>query len=229
LSLANYQILVDGIIQDTAGKLDRTTKDAAIQAAVATYSTHVPRRQIGTLTGNGTAFDFAVPTDWEDGLSDLVAVEHPVDQQTPEFLDAADYTVRVDPATGDPMIRFFSLILSSGEKAYITYGVSHVLSGTVDTIPVSDRLAVSKLAAAECARMLAAYYAQTGDPTIGADTINYRTKSQDYLALAKTLEEAYRNHVGAPDGNVAASVSMDYDVELQTFRGPPFFHSNLDR
>ena len=87
-------------------------------------------------------------------------------------------------------------------------------------------MAVVKLAAAGCATQLAALYAQTSDPTLGADTVNYRTKSQDYLALAKVLEGAYREAVGATDGVAAASVSADLDVDLSNNGGVPFYHSN---
>lgn len=229
MSLANYQILLAGIIQDTANKLDRVTRDAAIAAAVATYCRHRPLLKVATLTGDGTAYDFAVPTDWEDGVSSIVSIENPVDKQEPEVLDEAGYRIVRHPTTGLPRIRFISLVLASAEKAYVNYSVSHTLSGTTDTIPVADRLAVAKLAGAECARMLAAYYSQTSDATYGADTVNYRTKGQDYLALAKALELAYREHVGAVEGFAPASVAGDLDVDLQNFAGPPFYHSNLSR
>jgi hypothetical protein len=46
---------------------------------------------------------------------------------------------------------------------------------------------------------LAAQYAQTGDSTIGADVVNYRTKSSEYLGLAKAARKRYFDHVGAQD------------------------------
>lgn len=227
--LSNYQLLLAGIIQDTADKLDRVTRDAAIAAAVATYSTHRPLPKVATLTGDGTAYDFAVPADWEDGVSHLVAVEYPTDEQEPEYLDAGAYTVYRKPSTGLPRIRFYSLIMASAATAYLNYGISHTLTVTTDTIPVADRLAVAKLAGAECCRMLAAYYSQTSDPTYNADVVNYRSKGQEYLTLAKALETAYREHVGAVSGVVAASVSGDLDVDLTSGGGPPFYHDDVDR
>ena len=229
MSLADIQLQVATWIQDTAGKLSPTDRDRAIAAAVETYSRHRPRLKQATLTGDGAAFDFAVPTDWMDGISSIIAIENPVDQQRPEFLDESEYTVRLDPATGLSKIRFLADVLDNGEKAYLTYGIGHVLTTALDTIPTGDRLAVIKLAAAGCATQLAALYAQTSDPTFGADTVNYRTKSQDYLALAKALETAYREHVGALAGVAAASVSSDLDVALQNNAGLPFYHDDLSR
>jgi hypothetical protein len=229
LSLADIQIQVATWIQDTAKKLSSTDRDRAIAAAVETYSRHRPRVKIATLTGDGVAFDFAVPSDWMNGISSIISIENPVDEQVPEFLDESAYTVRLDPATSLYKIRFLAEVLDNGEKAYLAYGIGHVLTTAIDTIPPGDRLAVIKLAAAGCATQLAALYAQTSDPTFGADTVNYRTKSQDYLALAKALEAAYRAHVGAPTGVAAASVSGDLDVALQGTAGPPFFHDDLTR
>ena len=229
MSLADFRIQVDAWIQDTAQKLTPADKDLAITTAVDMYSRHKPRQKVAILTGDGTAFAFAVPTDWVEDVSSPISIEHPVDQQQPQYLDESDYTVRRDPATGKLRIHFYSLTLPTGERAYLTYGIGHAVSAQTDTVPAADRLAVSKLAGAGCALQLAALYAQTSDPTMGADTVNYRTKSQDYLALATALETAYRLHVGVTDGVSAASVSTDLDVDLQNFAGPPFYHSNLDR
>jgi hypothetical protein len=229
LSLADFQLEVESWIQDTAGKLTPAAKNLAIAAAIDTYSRHRPRQKVTVLTGAGQDFDFAVPADWVDGVSSVLAVENPVDLQRPEFLDDNEIRIRYDPITGLPRFRFFTEVLESGEKAYVTYGVPHVVTASSDSIPLADRLAVVKLAASGCATQLAALYAQTSDPTYGADTVNYRTKSQDYLALAKALKLDYQEHIGAALGVAAASVSSDLDVVLQNFAGPPFFHSNLDR
>lgn len=229
MSLADFQLRVESWIQDTAGKLTQLAKDLAIAAAIDTYSRHRPLVKVATLTGDGVAFEFAVPTGWEDGISSIVSIEEPVDAQVPTFLDESEYTVRRHPTTGLPRIRFFSLVLAASAKAYVSFNVSHTLTATIETVPLADRLAVIKLAAAGCATQLAAFYAQTSDATLGADTVTYRTKSQDYLALAKVLELAYREHVGAVSGVAPASVSSDLDVELQNSAGPPFYHDDLTR
>lgn len=70
------------------------------------------------------------------------------------------------------------------------------VSTVATTIPDSDFEACSDLAAAICAEKLAAIYAQTRDPSIAADVVNYRTKSQEYLALAKALRQRYFDHIG---------------------------------
>ena len=54
---------------------------------------------------------------------------------------------------------------------------------------------------------LAAKYAQTRDPSIGADAVNYRTKSQEYLGLGKALRKRYDDHVGIEDGSAGAGAA----------------------
>jgi len=58
---------------------------------------------------------------------------------------------------------------------------------------------VCDYAAGLCFQKLAAIYAQTGDSTISADTVNYRTKSQEYLSLMKALFKNYMDHMGIDD------------------------------
>lgn len=229
MSHANYVMLVNWIIQDTANTLDHEMRDAAITSAVAIYSRHRPRQVVATLTGTGTATDFAVPTGWEDGLSSILSIEYPVDEQDPVYLDAEDYLIRPNPTTGLSRIQFRSLTLTLGEKAYVTYGIRHTLGPVTDTIPLADRVPVAKLAGAECCEMLSLYYTQTSDATIGADTVNYRTKGDEYAARAKMLRMAFDDALGLTQGLLAASVSADLDVELQNLAGAPFYHTNVDR
>ena len=84
----------------------------------------------------------------------------------------------------------------------------------MNTIPESDQDAVGNLAASLCSHALASYYAQTSDSTIGADSVNYRTKSQDYTSRAKEQKKIYLDHIGLKEGDVApASVVKDLDID----------------
>jgi hypothetical protein len=68
------------------------------------------------------------------------------------------------------------------------------------TIPDADFEAVCDYAGALCCEALAARYAQTNDSTIQADAVNYRTKSQEYLGIAKALRKRYDEQVGIQEG-----------------------------
>jgi hypothetical protein len=223
--LADWRTLVDQEIKDTAAILAQADKDKAIGEAVKEYSRHRPRERAHELAGTGSAYEFALPADWEDGFSGIRGdIEYPAAKRIPEYLEAEDWIVYRDPSAG-LRFRLLNHTPTASEKVRFLYTVRHTVDATTDTVAVADREAGAKLAASYCARSLAAFYAQTSDPTLGADIANYRTKSQEYSALARELEKSYKAHLGIrDDGQVAAaSASADLDVDLQP-GGDRFYH-----
>ena len=89
--------------------------------------------------------------------------------------------------------------------------VSYMLPRTEATVRRGDMEAVANLAAAICSETLASLFAQTSDPTISADAVNYRTKSAEFAARAKRFRQLYQDHFGAGGdvGPVAALVTAD--------------------
>jgi len=87
------------------------------------------------------------------------------------------------------------------------------------TIPESDFEAVCNLAASLAFLQLAALKVQSGDPTIAADAVEYRSKSDQYRAMAKEQRALYNQHLGKggdvgpgsgiADMNVNLSVGLD--------------------
>lgn len=221
MALADWLAIVRQKIRDTAGKLAVEELARAIDEAVSRYSGDFPRQRAAIITGNGTAVLFALPADAEAGPSAVAAVEYPVDEPEPAFLDEDDYAVRVQ--TDDTWkLQLLGLVLPNAATARVYYRAPHSVTVSVDTVPVSDRGAVCNLAAALSARELAAYYSQTSESTIAADAVNYRTKNQEYLALATALEQAYEDFMTG--ASVAASVSRDLDVSLLSTAGVPRFY-----
>jgi hypothetical protein len=90
------------------------------------------------------------------------------------------------------------------ESMRITWTVRHKNDGS--TVPDMDFDCVCDFAASLCFDALAAAYAQIGDSSIGADVVNYRTKSQEYLSLAKTSRKRYYGFLGIEeDANETAT------------------------
>lgn len=217
MPLADWRTLFDQEVKDTAGKLAATDKDKCIGEAVKTYSKHRPRERAYEIAGDGSAFQWALPADWEEGFSSIRGdVEYPAGRRQPEYLEREAWMLYRDPSLG---LRFRLLEVTPGatEKVRVTYTVRHTVDPTTDTVPVADRDAAAKLAASYGARQLAAYYAQTSSPTLGAEVANFRSKSQEYSTLAAALVKAFTAHLGLRDDDQvpAASVSGDLDVDLQ--------------
>jgi len=93
-------------------------------------------------------------------------------------------------------IRFRTFVPASGKKARLLYIVPHTLNDTTNTIPDNDTEAVITLTAGLCFWALAAKFAQTTNPSIDADVIDYQRKSDTYAALAKEKFSQYANFMG---------------------------------
>ena len=88
------------------------------------------------------------------------------------------------------------------------------IEAQANTIPESDQDAVCNLAASLCSGALASAYAQVSDSTITADSVDHKSKSQEYASRAKAQKQNYMNHLGLKEGDVAAaSVVKDLDLD----------------
>ena len=76
------------------------------------------------------------------------------------------------------------------------------------SLPLSDLEAVANLAASFCLRQLASAFGQTGDSTIQADSVNYRSKCDEFRRLADSYEALYKNHLGLKDGDTVPAASV---------------------
>jgi hypothetical protein len=234
MALADWRTLTQDKLRDTAGKVTQDQLDRAIAQAVARYSRLRPLAKIATLTGDGHAVVFALPSDYVPGFSRALSIEYPVGKQEPQYLDdTQDYQVDDtdrDPSTSALRVRLLTVTLPAGAHAYLAYTVPHTVSSSVDTIPVLDRGAACAYAASLGCRELASYYAQTSDPTITAAAVVYRDRPAVYQAQAKDLEREFNEHLGVPsDGIYAASVTRDQDVDLGPGIGDRFYHARVFR
>lgn len=205
LTISAIQQLVNGHIQDDATKLASGEIVTAIEEAIAgRYSKDRPRQVVVDLAGNGITFEWTLTSisGWYEGFSQMRAIEYPRGESTPAFLDSGEWTIYDSPSGRS--LRFPSP-LTNGEYARVAFTAPHAVDAS--TVPVSDLYAVGALSAALAARRLAAAYAQTGDSSIVADSVNYRSKSSEYLALARQLEQDYENYLGTDPNRLAPSAS----------------------
>lgn len=186
-------------VKDTSGKLDDPTDfENNIAAAIYKYSEDRPRLVCSDIPGEDGP-DIALPADWAAGLSSISAIEYPIGTVPESLLDSRDWRFYRTPT--DTFIRFAAVSPASSAEVRLLYNALH----TELTIPASDLDAVADLAAAKCFLQLAAAFGQTGDPTIAADSVNYRTKTGEFTALAKKSESLYKNHLGIKEGDTTGA------------------------
>lgn len=194
--------LVIGKVKDVSAKLNNPADfNSAIGEALNRYSKHRPQILVTDVTGTATN-DLTLPTLWQPGFSGVQAVEYPVNQVPEKIIDQRDYKLYQSP-TG-PKLRMLTAKPTLLESVRITFTTLHI---NETTILASDLEAVANLAASVCCRQLAALFGNTADPTIQADSVNYRTKSGEYTALANKLEAQYKEALGIKDNDTTSAVS----------------------
>ena len=105
-------------------------------------------------------------------------------------------------APAGPVLRLLDETPEADEMVRVTITVPR----TEATVAQGDLDAVASLAASYCCETLANLFAQTADPTIAADAVNYRSKSGEFSRRAKRLSELYHQHLGIdPEGPAPAA------------------------
>jgi len=231
MALADFRLIVTDKLRDTAAVVTGPEKDRAILEAVRDYASKVkPRRRVQTITGDGASFTFALASDFQEGLSSIEQIEHPVDEQDPQYLDSDDYRLYRDPATAVLKLRVTAMVLAVAEKAYVHYTADHTVNDAgVDTVPPPAREPIASKAAAILLRQLAARASNTADSTLGADSIDRLSQVDKYLSVAAVLDKEYARAFGITAGVAPASAIKDLDVDMQDGAGERFFHSRRFR
>lgn len=193
--------------------LGEADKILAIGAAVKTYSQHRPRIVVEDEDGNG-GFDYLLTllTDWSEGFSVIKSVEYPVDDTSETADILADDAWQIYQKPAGKCLRFLEDKPTATEDIRIAYTALHTCTDAACTVQAIDEEAVQTLAAANFCDMLAAYYAQTRDGLIQADSVDHKSQAGEYAARARTYRKFYEEHLGLKGGPSPASVTRDQDI-----------------
>ena len=191
---AQLLTMIQDDVKDLSGVLTATDYDTALSSALARYSKDRPRLVVSDIAGTNSR-DYPVPAAWVDGLSTVERVEYPANQIPEILLDDDGWSIYRSPS--GLKFRLTECIPAVGEIIRLLFSTAHDST----TVPDLDTPAVASLAASTCCRRLAQIYGQTSDPTIQADSVNYRSKGDEYARRAKELEGLYRSHIGVKEND----------------------------
>jgi len=213
-TIADFRTKVGIIIKDTAGVLSLTATsgdvDQLILSAVEFYSKRKPRVLYQKYPGD-SGYSYAMPTSWQDGFSDIVSLEYPSGEQVPVYLQTEDWEIHQDD-TG-MKIRFLNDSPGASEFFIVGYTVIHTLSASASTIYVNDFEALCYLAASYCCKALSKAYAQSSEPIINADAVDYKSKSGEYAKRAEELYKDFERLMTLSEETIdAGSVVKDFDT-----------------
>lgn len=236
-AITDFVNAVPNVLRDDANKLypgqgaDTTIDDVLsplVARALDRYSKDKPLEIVSDVASDGTQL-LELPS-YPDALagqevpvfdplfSTIRAIEFPIAQNPPEYVDPNDFRLYRDPSGTKVMLTADTP--NAGNACRFTWTARHASDGS--TVPDGDFNAVVDFTAALAAEQLATIYAQTSDPTMSADVVNYRSKSQEYQSLAKMLRKRYYNHIGVDesatgeaDQRPAIAIGQQY-LEMQS-------------
>jgi hypothetical protein len=194
---------IPNVIFDDAvrlGGVDGPQLPALVKRAILQrYTLDKPLDVVSDIAGNGTNY-LSLPTApaggpavvFEPEWSILKSLEFPIGQQPPQMILDSDFRVYRTPAGYQILINFDTPQTTEFLRA--TWTARHLPDGS--TVPDADFYAVVDFAGSLAAEKLATFYVGTGDASIQADVVNYRSKSQEMLNVAKALRKRYFNHMG---------------------------------
>ncbi len=205
---ADFQAQLTLELKADAARLTAADLDEFLKRAAEIYAKDRPRTVLADIAATG-AFEYAVPSDWDNDESVALQVEFPADKQDPKVIPEGEWTL-YRSATGTYKLRFLETSPSSG-TIRLVYTIPHVLNATTNTIPDSAFMAAIYKAAQLACEGLSAQYAKTSDPAINADVVNYRSKSQEFTDRAKEFERMYIERV---KGDEAAGATGEWDLAM---------------
>lgn len=214
MALSDFQTQVDDLVRDRDDVVTSTQRDDAITAALAKYSEDRPRAVVVDVTSpGGQRID--LPAGFTAD-SRLVAVEYPIGQIPASELPLSDISIYAAPTVRQIEL---PLQVDLGDELRITYTGDHLVDDTDDTVPLRHRQAVASLAASFLCVQLASYYATEGEPTIAADTVDYKNKSDRFRALGKDLAAGYGRIVGSAPSDRMKPASVTVATERNNALG----------
>jgi len=174
------------------------------------YEKDRPYTNTGEISGDGTNYDFTFPTGFIEGYSEILKVEYPSGEQKPIYLAPEKYVIYDNGTT--KKFRFLTYTPTATEKARIIFTLPHTLDSSTNTVPDGDFDAVCHLTAAIALLVIANRYSHSSAPTIGADVVEYRAKSDICRALSKEQFTLYDKAIGKKEETRAAAIIREYDT-----------------
>lgn len=218
--LSAYEARVPQIVQDSLNLVTAPLVDSlAAKTFVGRFSSDKPQEVVSDVAADG-AWDLALPpttivggvtrSKYEVGISLIKQIEWPIGNVPENVLNQTDWRLYRSPT--DVRIRLLASKPNAGDLVRVTWTSRHASDGS--TIPDEDFEAICDYIASLCFEMMAAKYAQTRDNTMNLDAVQYRTKSQEALTMAKAALKRYYDHVGVEDGSKGDAAGQGPAISL---------------
>jgi hypothetical protein len=205
-AISDFVAEIPNVVADDAKRISTDTWAALVaRAIVERYSADSPLIIVSDIQGNGTNYlplpvvpgsGSNLPV-FEPNFSAIQSLEFPILQQPPQLILDSDFRIYFTPGQPAKILVNFDTP-QTGNVVRCTWTARHLRDGS--TVPDKDFYAVTDFAASLGAEKLATFYVGTGDSTLQADVVQYRSKSAEMLKCAQALRKRYYNHMGIEEG-----------------------------
>lgn len=161
------------------------TLEFAVEAARIWHSRLIPKPAVQLGTGDGSQTDYDLP----DDMVRLKRIEYPFGTAPPAYLNSEDWEVHRGTAGLEVV---FDTAPGSGK----VFGVHYSGVWGLSDMDEEDRSSLSYLACAWLCMRRAAAMADTIDPIINADVINYGSKARVWMQLKDHFVNLYAQTKG---------------------------------
>lgn len=200
---------VFAMLQDDASFITTAERNEAIDQAVLQVNHDKPLENVVDIAGDDSQ-DYGLESPFSKQFSDMKFVETPADENPPVFRNRDDDWFLYENPTKTPSqrLRFLTVTPKTTEVIRVTFTSPHTVTESASDLNQTTFLAVVYKSLVFLYRALAARFAQTTDPTIVADAVDYGGRSQNFLFLATRWEDQYKQIIGFGDGEITAAQAI---------------------
>ena len=239
--IAEYVQLTRQIVLEANGATQHDSGEDAYQNFVRRglrrYSIDKPNIKVSAFAGIDSTYitvnSSNLPS-YVDGFSKIEGIEASAptisDNERPSFIDRDKWDLYRDDT--ELRIHFKSHKPRTTDTIRVSYTIPHTIDEldgeTTDSVMSQDREAIILYAASQAILALASRASGTSDPTLRADVVNYRTKSQELIKLSEQYKQMYTDWISDPQK--AASIIRDLDFGFSFGDSQPFLtHRSFSR
>lgn len=203
-----YRMLRDVGNTATEQLLTNTEIGDFVDQAARRYSLVRPNTIVVDQVADGTNL-MDVPAGLDVDFGRIVTIETPTGETPPAFRDPRLYQLYQSPSGWQ--INWLDFYPTSGDTVRIAYTAARTFEALAadTTVADADYDAVASLAASFCALAISAKYARTSEPQLAADTVNYRTKAQEWATISAKWKAVWDTHAGAIAAPASGTVNWD--------------------
>jgi hypothetical protein len=188
--LTDYINKIKKMIKDDSGYLSEDDLNLCLENALAKLSKDWPLIIDIACNGNNGR-DYDLPEEWVEGFSFIQAIEYPVGNIFPEYLEEEEFLIFQN--NNVKKIRFLKNEILSTESYRMFFAVPYRITSEINNVPNPLSKAVIFLSSFLASEMLSAKYSQFQNSAMNSEFVNFNAQSEKLKKIGRDYYNAYEN------------------------------------